>query len=156
MIYHAAYRVVIWLGKDRTHVAQETFAFCKQLSGLLQRGQDSLDTVRMWLEDTNCRGPRMWQMLAELASKPWWTRVWIVQELMQARKATIMWGDHYISWDHISTAFIWLRVHQVEGAIKPLAFGRVVRLAFLKVDPSPTSRFLRTVDLVYHQQCSDH
>ncbi|KAJ9137008.1 HET-domain-containing protein [Coniochaeta hoffmannii] len=39
--------------------------------------------------------------IRELLSRPWWTRVWIMQEAIVARKLTLMCGQHTAPWESV-------------------------------------------------------
>jgi hypothetical protein len=49
-------------------------------------------------------GP-MWDCLRQLCEKTYWTRLWIVQELVKAKELLLVWGDEQVSWAHLSAAF---------------------------------------------------
>ncbi|OIW27962.1 HET-domain-containing protein [Coniochaeta ligniaria NRRL 30616] len=43
--------------------------------------------------------------LRELLSRPWWTRVWIMQEAIVAQKLTFMCGEHTASWESVGKKY---------------------------------------------------
>ena len=47
----------------------------------------------------------MWRCLMDLCQRTYWTRLWIVQELVKAKELLLMWGDEQISWNVLSAAF---------------------------------------------------
>ena len=87
-IYRGAQTVFVWLGLEaETQLKEQRVRiFLRHL--LKEFGFRDLDCV-----DTQ---------LMELARAPYWTRVWIVQELALARKVRIIYGSRYISWKTIS------------------------------------------------------
>ncbi|KAF2728338.1 hypothetical protein EJ04DRAFT_449524, partial [Polyplosphaeria fusca] len=82
-LYHFAKRVLIWLG--------------------LRAGNDlhSTEDVPQWsknifeplLDDLNYHGRRAIGALRDLAETAYWTRMWIVQEVVLAKRAYVMAGD---------------------------------------------------------------
>ncbi|OJJ40152.1 hypothetical protein ASPWEDRAFT_22358 [Aspergillus wentii DTO 134E9] len=48
-----------------------------------------------------------WDAFSEFFDKPWYQRMWIVQEIIQARKAIVVCGPHSVSWEHVSAAARW-------------------------------------------------
>jgi hypothetical protein len=47
------------------------------------------------------RSPQ-WAALSKLLNQPYWTRVWIIQEIANAKKLRVMCGDREISWDDLA------------------------------------------------------
>ncbi|KAE8836959.1 hypothetical protein PTNB73_07863 [Pyrenophora teres f. teres] len=50
------------------------------------------------------RSSRVWEGLARLMSRPWWQRVWIVQETVLSRRATIHYGMLSAPWSMFTRA----------------------------------------------------
>ncbi|KAI9881746.1 MAG: hypothetical protein M1823_006543, partial [Watsoniomyces obsoletus] len=48
-------------------------------------------------------GP-MWSCLRNLCDQTYWSRLWIVQELVKAQKLLLLWGDEQIPWNVLSAA----------------------------------------------------
>lgn len=48
------------------------------------------------------------EALKDLFSRPWFSRVWVVQEIAAAREATVRLGPHRLSWRQLSNAYQWL------------------------------------------------
>lgn len=87
-IYRGAQTVFVWLGLEaETQLKEQRVRnFLRHLLKEFRfRDLDSVDT-----------------QLMKLAGAPYWTRVWIVQELALARKVCIIYGSRYISWETIS------------------------------------------------------
>ncbi|KAI9932586.1 hypothetical protein MW887_008831 [Aspergillus wentii] len=42
-----------------------------------------------------------WDAFSEFFDKPWYQRMWIVQEIIQARKDIVVCGPHSVSWEHM-------------------------------------------------------
>lgn len=93
-IYRRALSVYVWLGSsDKT----SDLAFKKGLEVSLLKDPN---TFEPW-GDKNSNSPKYWQnrsnceirpALGSLFLKPYWTRVWIIQELVLARKITFVCG----------------------------------------------------------------
>jgi hypothetical protein len=47
------------------------------------------------------RSPQ-WAAMSKLLNQPYWTRVWIIQEIANAKKLRVMCGDREISWDDLA------------------------------------------------------
>jgi len=46
----------------------------------------------------------LWEPVKSLLDKSWFTRMWVVQEVILAKSATVIWGDAEIDWNWIGTA----------------------------------------------------
>lgn len=49
-----------------------------------------------------------WLALLELLKNPYFTRVWIIQEIFLAREAMILMGRHTLSWEMFGRSIMWL------------------------------------------------
>lgn len=112
-IYSNAEEVFIWLGEEdeETPVAFEVLKRLKRFHLSLPNRQEN------WFEDAIRAGPKHglappvtpftrhpWWCLISLLHRPWFRRIWIVQEVAVSRKATVTCGRHSMDWDgfHIS------------------------------------------------------
>jgi hypothetical protein len=83
-IYSNAASVVVWLGRH------EPWGLNYTLSSIESRGHDEITTpVHFGIT----------RIISNLLSRPWWTRVWIVQEFILARTVQIQCGSCTLSWD---------------------------------------------------------
>ncbi|KAH6880154.1 heterokaryon incompatibility protein-domain-containing protein [Thelonectria olida] len=57
-----------------------------------------------------------WAALVDFFDRPWFQRIWIVQEILPARKAIMLCGAHSIDWNEIQAAARW---HYYKGAKIP-------------------------------------
>ncbi|KAF5658715.1 Heterokaryon incompatibility protein [Fusarium heterosporum] len=48
-----------------------------------------------------------WAAFSEFFDKPWFQRMWTVQEIIQARKAVVVCGSYSLDWEHVSAAAKW-------------------------------------------------
>lgn len=105
-IYSAASCVIVWLGDGHnSHL----------VNGLL----DELEWIRL-VNDKSARGERIfkkyldqqtspqWLALLDLLNRPWFERVWVIQELAFAQRVDAIYGKKFIDWDiliHIMQSF---------------------------------------------------
>ncbi|KAI0412103.1 heterokaryon incompatibility protein-domain-containing protein [Xylaria grammica] len=50
---------------------------------------------------------REWEIFRQFLSNPWFRRIWIVQEVVLARKAIVVLGNWHINWDAVGRAITW-------------------------------------------------
>jgi hypothetical protein len=84
MIYAAADEVISWLGEpaDNSDLAMEFIA---------SYTRSQRDVTRLRASATN-RDSGLWLALVSLWSRPYWTRVWVVQEVAAARNIVVQCG----------------------------------------------------------------
>jgi len=83
-IYTSAERVVVWLGEE--YNAQVALSFLDQIESKLD--DPYLDAVR---QDTELDRFK-WEALGDLfnvQNRPWWSRTWILQEVMHQRPVLV-------------------------------------------------------------------
>jgi hypothetical protein len=87
-IFESAQRVVIWLGnrsKD-SDLAMDTMAGLKDIS------------------DFEHITEQAWRAIESLFSRPWFSRIWVLQEFKRGRNPVILCGKKSFSWDKIGEA----------------------------------------------------
>jgi hypothetical protein len=48
-----------------------------------------------------------WDAFTDFFDRPWYQRMWTVQEIIQARKAIVLCGPYSLPWEHVSAAARW-------------------------------------------------
>jgi len=101
-IYQTATGVVIWLGEEdeSTAPAFELFRALAALSPQRRHDLDPRDVIRnssVVFEDLG-----HWKALTRLFRRTWFTRVWIIQEVIFAMEVTVLCGSYSLSWDSMA------------------------------------------------------
>lgn len=112
-IYTKARRVLVWLGQDKTNFAKLAFT-------------TMCDIVRSWRPPNdpnkfssykNAFEPQKeglsidedgWTALQAMFQTEYFTRFWVIQELVLGQNATVVWGSHSISWGLVGISAAWL------------------------------------------------
>lgn len=100
-IYHRATRVLVWLGPCSSNSCQHHWLRPSE-SGETRESEDHLR--------------RMAHSLSTRGSEAWWNRVWIIQELVVAKKVTVMLGRHAWAWEDFVYSFYSIDIDQADGA----------------------------------------
>jgi hypothetical protein len=109
-IYSVADHVMIWLGPP-TDGALEALQTLSQLGwelwSLRKDEQQSIDfssetrahalSIRL-LEDID---DAAWGLIRKLFQRPWWRRVWVIQEVVLAKEASVCCGNLAVAWTNI-------------------------------------------------------
>lgn len=103
-IYSHATNTVIWLGEasagsDLAIRALEHISYCLQLIDA-DVGPDDFGRFLLPTPDSET-----WEEVWNLLCRPWFSRVWIVQELVLSGDPWVVCGDRHISWKIIGSAF---------------------------------------------------
>jgi hypothetical protein len=98
-IYSTASRVIVWLGSppDARH-AQSFFRRLRTQNSRNKGTSDKTLLLPTLLNDDNAE----WLAFRKVLSHPYWTRVWVVQEIVVARKAHVYYGGKFWKWAHFA------------------------------------------------------
>jgi len=98
-------------------------------SGMLKNGANSV----AFMHSTNLTNELVLGEVREILARPWWTRVWIMQEAIVARRLILMCGDQTFDWDGVGRAVDRMRgTMGIRGAIE--VFGTVMNPEVLVED----------------------
>ncbi len=101
-IYQRAWSTVVWLGEeaDNSSDALDTLLLAKEALRYYpqERSLEVEDFERLFLPVFDSS---RWLELGKLMSRPWFQRIWIVQEVVLSHQITIMCGARCISWEDL-------------------------------------------------------
>jgi hypothetical protein len=159
-IYSNSGAVLVWLGdatidldNDSTSVQQAVHAmdllesiYLTALSNDLASDPDPLRMVlrgNVAFQDPRSVGlpavhDEVWTDLKYFLRRPWFSRVWIIQEVATAKEACILVGKSAkMEWTHISTAAMWLMHHDyMDNIIGILNCFHIVYISNCRTIPS--------------------
>lgn len=138
-IYQNASQTVVWLGPEAKKT-REAFELIQKLKG------DAVDAKKLGKPAERWKGKEYSKLIADdtietiFLENPWWVRVWTLQEILLARRATIVSGSCQVDWDDFCTAVDYankLGVFQiiVLGAVPQSASWAVNAVQALKKAP---------------------
>lgn len=112
-IYKGAARVLIWLGRADDENAALAFDL---IHTIYDRNPTAIDLHTFEFppdHDLTARGlpprsSRKWDALRSMSNLPYFTRAWVVQELIAASKARVLWGESEIEWPLFCCVLEWL------------------------------------------------
>ena len=101
-IYKRAWSTLVWLGEeaDNSSDALDTLLATKDALQYYPNGKspDVEDFKRLFLPASD--SPK-WLDLGKLMSRPWFQRIWIIQEVLLSHQIIVMCGAKCISWDDL-------------------------------------------------------
>ncbi|PVI02238.1 HET-domain-containing protein [Periconia macrospinosa] len=90
-IYAAAYQVIIYLGPDNHDEASGIFRW-------LKNEQDKMDFKSL------VAIKHIYKQMNIILGKPWFSRVWVLQEVSNSKKTLLAWGPNSTDWVQFSVA----------------------------------------------------
>ena len=99
-IYAEAKQVYVWLGKEANNsdLAMD-YVSLKGKGPLVERGPGY---ARLWSKKEG-------RALVELFERPYWRRMWIIQEIIHAGRLTVCCGNKWFEWDALESLFLKLK-----------------------------------------------
>ncbi|KAI0454258.1 heterokaryon incompatibility protein-domain-containing protein [Xylaria acuta] len=115
LIYEGASRVLVWLGPDVNFQGKKAITAIKGIareclrkgSGKMGIDELSLNSVdELWdvlpterLDGIRSVSPEAWRAMAWLFSRPWFSRLWVIQEVNSNQDVQVQCGGSQVSWD---------------------------------------------------------
>ena len=100
-IFETAEQVIVWLGPE-TPQDEDAFKFARVFHSKTSGG-GNLQKKNDWIVKMAVRLNDAWEGAASILQRQWWTRSWIFQEILVARKAVVYSGRRYAPWEAFET-----------------------------------------------------
>ena len=115
-IYALAKRVVVWLGPGHAQQTRRAFECVKLIATAFEQADQnySVASAHWWrlCEQVHVPeelfDPLVVDSLRELFDRPWFSRVWCVQEIRLATDAHLIWGSDEVSWADLAVSASWI------------------------------------------------
>ncbi|OAL51695.1 HET-domain-containing protein [Pyrenochaeta sp. DS3sAY3a] len=114
-LYSSAERVVVWLGKNDLAEAEGALISVKLMANHLRKvkeenvSKDYLEVCQTLQMPSDYTSGLTQEFLRCLYDKPWFSRVWCMQEIILARDSVMLWGELELSWTDVGEIATWLR-----------------------------------------------
>lgn len=106
-IYQRASETIIWLGPE-AGAARALWNFDRERYPFTLNN----DVEERQRVDLGSFGKRFWHIQVDVLSRPWFRRLWVVQELVVSRRPFVQCGHRRISWnDFCETVFFYPRIY---------------------------------------------
>jgi hypothetical protein len=104
-IYMAAKMVFAWIGCKTAYCHQAFDLIEDMANGWAKDEYKVTNEGEEWIRgQTSFLLDSRWIALGDLLQRPWWTRAWIVQEVVVSNNAIIVCGDFALSWNYFVNA----------------------------------------------------
>lgn len=108
LIYSTAERVLVWLGPNNPFeffgdlVEEQVSTLTDHFFGRIKDTSNQESSRSSTPEsDVSLESYNFWSGFSELLDRPWFSRLWVVQEVGLARSALALFGDKEIDFDHL-------------------------------------------------------
>ena len=125
-IYRSAQKVLVWLGRgddDSGHAMDNIEDISQKLALILQDNTpENIAFIENWLgKDTlssthlPATSDPIWHALGQIYSQSWFTRLWVLQEVVLAKQIVVAHGKRRIEWDALTLLATRLRRASLVG-----------------------------------------
>ena len=112
-IYKEAADVCVWLG-DEENESTKAFDLIRTLSNSYRTSQD-IALGNALREKSDLLGKGAWRALSQLMDRPYWDRLWVMQELVfGGDRAAIFCGHQVITWGELYDAIFMFGTHNFD------------------------------------------
>jgi len=152
-IYANADKVIVWLGEESENSGIAMHILEDMSSGFVDYKTFGYEPSRCKAEEVQME-VELWQPVTELFHRPFWSRVWIVQEIALAKEALVCCGWRSIQWATLETALYRL-LHSNRVDYEPFkteVYHRVFSLRLEREDFKHPRVRVHFSDLLYRQR----
>ena len=179
-IYQRAVRVVIWLGNYYEPSDYEPSDWVRstiERRGIMGQNQGTSELVsRAWelaallAMNPSTVSPEVydcllntdnWFQLARIFQRPWFERLWVIQELAVSEKAVALCGRFEVEWKYIEKAAAWIvrpesaQIMFVEHILPLMGAHRVIQVSLQSMADVDTQNILTVLYSTQAAKCSD-
>lgn len=136
-LFHKAKSIVIWLG-ERSRDSSAAFNLVSRIvaAAATEQAESSADAGKI-VKAQDLGGLALpehsnpaWRALDSLLWRPWFSRVWVIQEVVVAKGASVLCRPSHCQWSHLVTAARYIEDHSLT-AITRVDPQRAIRFADL-------------------------
>ena len=136
-IYKKADTVIMWLGEENDD-SKIAMPFLKTFREALHlRSGEKVSQIMLNEEFNLC-----WAAVGKLFQQPYWSRVWIVQEVLLAQRPVVYWGTGVVDWNFFR--FLLININEKDLRFMSTAAQEVLLL--------PTADLARTIARLCNQR----
>jgi hypothetical protein len=157
-IYRKSAVVIIWIGEEEEDTPLATAAI-----GLLMQCFTNSDGMEM-SENENPRviqhvgllfvRSKSWIALRNMFERPYFRRMWIVQEAVLGKRCLVYCGSHVVAWDDMTKAALCLELDE-DRQVEAHRVVQMIRRLRERTAHVPGRRLLDLLSQTYNLQCSN-
>lgn len=155
-IYSMASRVYIWLGRESENSRLAMDFLANEGAKPLKRQVD--DSRPIWSTQEG-------RAIRDLCERPYWRRMWVIQEIIHANKLTVWCGSQRLDWPVLDKLYLTLKTleedqclarHEfVADVLRSPAFVMVWQRAHWRHPETPTPKLQTLIEIFQGWECSD-
>ncbi|KAF6812741.1 het domain-containing protein [Colletotrichum musicola] len=158
LIYRNAAHVLVWLGCDLEGVASAAFRLVADVAAIFSDGGRRAKFNREYSDNLSSRLElnESWSPLRALAGLPWFSRVWVVQEIGANAPATLFWGDAFIEWEILHSVSKALADYHHLRKYLDLRSSNIKYMYRRFIEPDRSSRHANRFSFIYELHRARH
>lgn len=155
-IYSMASRVYIWLGRESENSRLAMDFLANEGAKPLKRQVD--DYRPIWSAQEG-------KAIRDLCERPYWRRMWVIQEIIHANKLTVWCGSQRLDWPVLDKLYLTLKTLQEEkclarhefvaDVLRSPAFVMVWQRAHWRHPETPTPKLQTLIEIFQGWECTD-
>lgn len=155
-IYSMASRVYIWLGRESENSRLAMDFLANEGAKPLKRQVD--DYRPIWSTQEG-------KAIRDLCERPYWRRMWVIQEIIHANKLTVWCGSQRLDWPVLDKLYLTLKTLQEEkylarhefiaDVLRSPAFVMVWQRAHWRHPETPTPKLQTLIEIFQGWECTD-
>lgn len=112
-IYKQAHDVVVWLGNEENE-SNKALGLIRALSNSYRTGQDRALGIGLRREP-GLLGRGSWRALSQLLDRPYWDRLWVLQEIaLGGNHTSVLCGHQVVTWEELYNATYLFGLHNFD------------------------------------------
>jgi hypothetical protein len=147
-IYSKSSQAIVWLGESSASTSK-AFDFVEEISGLSEEEKESL-----WQQKSaSDQWKQVQSEFMKILSHDWWTRAWIIQEVVAARRVFMQRGNHTVRWEDLFHLINYPLFYNSFGPKFPyevISFGKKVQELRVEATSDQASSGSTLLSLAYH------
>jgi hypothetical protein len=98
-VYSHAQQTIVWLGEvsNDSNLALDFVPVINSALHSLRESGEMTEKALLEITATDCNSPQ-WQALGRLLARPWFQRIWVIQEVALSQAVNVSCGDKTLSW----------------------------------------------------------
>ena len=124
-IYHNAQEVIVWLGEEEesdAHAIGMIERFSTLSASLSEKEDGTPKTFGELIKPLAPAGAPEWSALAKYLQRPWFSRVWTIQEVSRSRKSRVVCGSRVIDWEALLSITEYIKEKRLTPYLETTSF----------------------------------
>jgi Heterokaryon incompatibility protein (HET) len=119
-IYNSATQVLVWLGSN-SEEGDKAFALIPLVADTLENATPDIEGETFFNYLANVGLPQqdfsLWQGIGDILARPWFSRLWVMQEVYSSSSISVLCGSEIIRWEKLTSLIDGLIKHRIPSLV---------------------------------------